>query len=819
MTTPSPTKPQAINFAFPFRDAHGKDIVDEHLFHDWLASEGSGNFAVSGSGMWHGGIHVSVDGAGKQFDLVHGVRCIADGEVVAYLVNRTSLSSHIAAGAGAPAQTGYYSSAFTLVRHTLEYPAGNRLTFFSLYMHLQSLADYQQKAMQAPSYWARSYEVTRNATDKPKPDVHHGRASAAQSGLNIHMAAGDRTILGILPHGARVRIGERSRDGRWGRIAAIESGVLIPPRVADVVQPGAQAGWIYLGKERGHSLLTEVVSEMQCDQVVAPPTPIRINAGDLIGHLGQYWMPADPARENRMVHLEVFCDDALAGFLSRTREAADRITDFAELSLLRIDRGVKLFAGPSIDEEGANAPETAVVQIYSQAALDALPADSKGAKDDAFGHGEPWWKVTSANSRYDDIPGWVRNRQMPHGRVTRESPHAWKDFEMVTGSDAGNPTVFSSVDAWLDHALCEDKPATGEVGKLKPLACGVYRALSPMRNESHAADELRAHKDNKWLRFRASRLIPKHRSEWASRSEYLEFFEKVLTRVTKEPYHDAELERIKKLVWWDEVRKHVTQPFPSSPDVFHIHPVAMVGNFRAGCACVDVVEFCRQYKLQHATEFGWFDANNRHISIPAMNNESEKGLHDLLSEMLKQYPLYFKECRVEYLAYMLATVRIESYDWTRKLFFVPIEENISYEKAEENYGCGPTATIGHQARAIRNGNVEVGDGYKYRGRGLVQLTWKNGYKKFVDATGVDLISYPDKAMELPVAVKIMMLGMRDGKFTGTSLSDHLDGSMPDYFRARYMINGDNPAGSGHPDKAEQFKFYAEKFALLIEKSR
>jgi hypothetical protein len=203
-----------------------------------------------------------------------------------------------------------------------------------------------------------------------------------------------------------------------------------------------------------------------------------------------------------------------------------------------------------------------------------------------------------------------------------------------------------------------------------------------------------------------------------------------------------------------------------------------------------------------------------------MNPQSVKSLHDLVTEMMKQYPIHFKECRTEYLAYMLATARIESYDWHTQHFFSPICEGISYDEAETNYGVGPNATAAHKKRAIANGNTEAGDGYKYRGRGLVQLTWKTGYNKFKEIAGADIVTNPDLVLDLPVAVRIMMIGMRDGMFRGgNTLSTHLDGAKPDYYHARYIINGDSPAGSGHPDKAEQFQFYAEKFEKLIRETK
>lgn len=585
---PATPEPPRLTVAFPFRAKDGKALVDEHTFYEWLADENTGNFAVSSSGMWHGGIHVSAEGAGRHLDLAHGVRSIAAGEVIAYRVNRAALDSQIAAEGDKPAQTGHYSSAFTLVRHTLEYPANNRLTFFSLYMHLQSVAEYEQKSMEPPAYWARAYEVTEHAADKPKANANIP-TPAEHIGLNIHTEPGSPTMLGILPRGAQIRIGERRKKGLWGKIEAIESGDILPPEVASYVGEGADKGWVFLGKEYGKLLLKPIISQIQSDQVIVPATPIRINAGDLIGHLGQYWLPDHPEQEHRMVHIEVFCGNDLPDFLTTARAAARDIVDFNKLPLLRIDKGVKLFQvkktnaqGQPVYEEGADAPQTAIVQIYNQGALDALPAENKGPKDAPNDSGQPWWLITSADSRRNDITGWVRNRQMPpNGGVTRESPHAWSDFETITGDDGGNPTMCRTVDGYLDYVLDEDEPATGDVNQLKPLACNFYRALSPMRNEARAADELRALKDNKWLRFRASRLMLKHRSEWACQSEYESFFETVLKRIDEEPYHEAEIERMKRLVWWKEVATKVSQPFPSSPEVFHIHPIALVGNFAA----------------------------------------------------------------------------------------------------------------------------------------------------------------------------------------------------------------------------------------------
>jgi predicted chitinase len=89
----------------------------------------------------------------------------------------------------------------------------------------------------------------------------------------------------------------------------------------------------------------------------------------------------------------------------------------------------------------------------------------------------------------------------------------------------------------------------------------------------------------------------------------------------------------------------------------------------------------------------------------------------------------------------------------------------------------------------RYGNVNPGDGYRYRGRGPVQLTFLDNYAKFGKLLGLDLVNDPDLACVPENGVKIMVQGMVAGMFTGVSLHKYIDNLKTDYLNARRIING------------------------------
>lgn len=104
------------------------------------------------------------------------------------------------------------------------------------------------------------------------------------------------------------------------------------------------------------------------------------------------------------------------------------------------------------------------------------------------------------------------------------------------------------------------------------------------------------------------------------------------------------------------------------------------------------------------------------------------------------------------------------------------------------------------------GNTQSGDGYRFRGRGYVQLTGRRNYNWAAIATGRDLVADPDKVKEPEIAALILVKGMTTGRFTGRKLAD-----CKDYPDMRRTVNG--------TDRAATIAEYAFRFETALTAAR
>ncbi|QTF94203.1 N-acetylmuramoyl-L-alanine amidase [Halomonas sp. BM-2019] len=182
---------------------------------------------------------------------------------------------------------------------------------------------------------------------------------------------------------------------------------------------------------------------------------------------------------------------------------------------------------------------------------------------------------------------------------------------------------------------------------------------------------------------------------------------------------------------------------------------------------------------------------------------------ELRTEAAGSIPLIVAECLVSgvtlkaQIAYVLATSEHESKcgRFMRELW-------------------GPTAAQrGYEGRHDL-GNTQPGDGFRFRGRGYVQISGRANYAFWSHRLGLDLVADPDLTYQDPsIAARILVHGMRDGTFRPPhKLLRHLNEERTDFYNAREIINGDRAqVDAGHAqDRGTRIARIAERYLAGME---
>ncbi|EOM5956225.1 TPA: glycoside hydrolase family 19 protein [Escherichia coli] len=826
------------------KNGHAFSSVEALL--SMLGGESSGLYLVGSQGMWHGGIHItdatipwcalSTDSEpekeycrelykGEQF-----IRCMADGEIVAWRVCRDYESAAIEWRG----EKLFASTSFVLVKHYIQ-PADNAesgLTFFTLYMNLAPWAAYGQQGRQADRkvagiqrYYTSAEDmqagreagklnkdtlvtlsdaiVTRSRDRRQFTEVTITRGTKNAAGETL--AAGtkvwtvsDRGSLRAIksapvpswwakctpvyttqPEGV-VNCTSRTDWGYYlsredvlhnkkaGRLTAGFPLSYEPGNTAQqVIRPGRSPGdaartfsLVTLGRDKdtlkkgdrvwvvsdGDSL-TPVApaasgSEPVFNDVYVPPVPVTVSAGDNLGHMGFYQLPEENGKRSRyQVHIECLSMDDMEKFITNPGKAGEDAPVYLtwQTDAPLFDKG----------EQGmvAGNRKTRASGILT---LAKVPGVDAGGNTLTSNQDAAYYQIRPEG-------GWL-----PAASVKKVSQYALDELGFVTLNKA--PASFDLIDgvkrpdnvvkgilAQLYKAAKEEKRITHALNKYN------YQRLLEMTDSNedghYSEQEYLQAIHNVSYRDRLYRIIAKHASEWYYGKDD-PLWKNYLDPLTRDaPLWKTYLEAfLDKMTWMKAVSE---KGVALGPEPWHMHPIAFLNSINKRKSKI-TREMLRKI---------WPDSRNVSDSVldvvaeefsnkfEVCNINTKNRLYHFFAQIYQEVgPTFNLNEGFNYRPQVL----IDKFAYYR---------NHPQDAQTDGYIPGKQAankqSIANRAYGGREGNDDIasGDGWRYRGRGMKQLTFKNNYRSFTNyhervwGERVDFESKPDLLVETVYAAR------------------------------------------------------------------
>lgn len=695
-----------MKICFPARKHNGENYATLDEMMGLIGREPHGSWLAGTNMLWHGGIHISTVSAPSSIlngDAAVPLQCMAGGEVVAWRLNQdylTSTYNH---------QTLQYSSTFVLVKSTCK-PDPDKtnswLDFYSLYLGLAPLSAF-----------------TKNKCYKALKAVSKRKAGTYESGTPAGQVVDAPQTEGTLAKDNRVII---LQEAQFLNKDETHKVVAQPFGLAKVLDSEGKAGdktfWVTLlpqymaedGEQYAHLpvWMQHAVAQGTFDAVVKPATALELAAGDAVGFLAKDIDPAGrgTADTSYFAHVEVLCaDPRMPGFLNNPAGIK------TGAQYVRIPSGKSLYSKRG---EGEDCTFTAMSCVIVKDSGKILPVDKCHPLKDK--QGKTWYEISAGSWMSQDDVDLLHQYDLKELGFTALEEESTAD--MTKSLHEG---WMKSAFSWLSEQVRPEK------GIQQQQVSGYYKKamknIDTDGNGKLSGEELfhAVHHPEMEVRDIAARMVVKHDSEWFGGSKhhkwsvYLQNYDRLRLDYTKKWLDDME--------WMSQV-----VPFNEDKPVWHMHPVMFLGGIRSIDAYEITVALIEEL-LGHKKP--WFTGKS--------------GGKVFAEKFQKEYPNVFEFDKQSFVA-MLNSV-MNKYGITgpyhKAHFLSQCLHESSHLDTTLEFGSGKNYDPGKHADAVKYENTVVGDGPKYRGRGLIQLTWKKNYRLFSEYSGVDFVSSPELVAE------------------------------------------------------------------------